>query len=114
MELFLLNGTLPLVVPPQGDALRILCANLSSAVLAKVLSNLGPDFGNRIYVDDRYIWVRNIVGLRRALEHVRIYDVLCRSRLNHDETKVLAATPHLRKKAAAFLFDGVPSRWFVI
>jgi hypothetical protein len=40
---------------PQGDALSILWANLSSAILAKILSGLGPGTGNRIYVDDRYI-----------------------------------------------------------
>ncbi len=55
-----------------------------------------------------YIWDRSIAGLRNALQHVRIYDVLCRSRLNPDKTKVLATTPHLRKKASLFLFDGHP------
>ncbi len=66
---------------PKGDALSILWANISSAILAKVLINLGPDVENRIYVDDRFLfWIRHIAGSWRSLEHVRIYDVLCTSR----------------------------------
>ncbi len=76
MVLSLGSGTPPHVASPQGDALSILWANLTSAVSAKGLYSL-------------YIWVRNIAGLRTALEHARIYDVLCRSRLNPDKTKAL-------------------------
>ncbi len=75
-----------------STALVILLANISSAIFAKVLANLGLDVGNRTFVDDRYIWIRCVVALRRSLEHVRVYDTRCKSRLNPDKTKVLATS----------------------
>jgi hypothetical protein len=93
---------------PQGDAMSILWANLSSTLLAKSLSSSSASVGLRIYVDDRYFWVRNIKGLRDVLGEVQRFDFLCRNRLNPDKTKNLATTACLRAKAAKMTFEGHP------
>ena len=93
---------------PQGDAMSIIWANLTSVILARVLAAQNPRVDARIYVDDRYLWVNSIRRLRRTLALVKEYDCLCRSRLNPDKTRILATSTHLRKKAREVLFDGHP------
>jgi hypothetical protein len=93
---------------PQGDAMSILWANLASTLLAKSLARSSARVGLRIYVDDRYIWVRNTKDLRNVLGEVHRFDFLCRNRLNPDKTKVLATSAFLRKKAADVTFEGHP------
>ena len=93
---------------PQGDALSILWANLASVVLSKRLSALRISIGHKIYVDDRYIWVKTILGLNRALAQVSLFDNLAKNRLNPDKTKLLATSPALRKSGALQSFEGHP------
>jgi len=91
---------------PQGDAMSIIWANLSSLILSMRMSKLG--IGHKIYVDDRYLWGRTISVLKRTLSEVSKFDSLAKNRLNPDKTKLLASSPYLRKQSAKILFDGFP------
>ena len=89
---------------PQGDALSILWANLASLILVKRLSNLRVWFGSKVYVDDRYLWVKSIAALKKTLASVKLFDDLACNRLNPKKTKVMATS--LRKGVHKVSFDG--------
>ncbi len=86
--------------------MSILWANLASTLLAKSLGWSSASVGLRIYVDDRYIWVRNIKDLRNVLGEVHRFDFLCRNGCNPDKTKILATSACLRAKAAKITLEG--------
>ncbi len=91
---------------PQGNAKSIIWANLASVVLAQTLSCAKPVIGSKTYVDDRYLWIRNISQLKKARVRVKEFEDLACNRLNPGKTKVMSTSRHLRMRAKEVMFDG--------